>query len=150
MWKLKNIFLRSKLVPAPTALGCPPPAAEASRCVISFSMQHGSLHEMLGGLCPLLREHIMNRRIIRLKRQIHRHIYCTFIDTASGQKEKRLGTGNDVVLYSSRTRRSEFHSFCWEFIFSLTTASLYLLGITFIFDSKETSEEISFPGNVLT
>ena len=62
-------------------------------------------------------------------------------------KKKRLGIKNGLVWYSGRTRGSEFHSFCWEFIFSLSTASLYLLGITFIFDSKDTSEEISFPGN---
>lgn len=65
------------------------------------------------------------------------------------RKKKGAGIENGVVLYSSRTGGSEFHSFCWEFIFSLTIASLSLLGITFIFDSKDTSEEIFFPGNFL-
>lgn len=63
------------------ALGCVPPAAEVSRCV---QMKLGSLHEVFGGLSPVLPENIINSRIIWLDRQIHRQIYCTFIGTASG------------------------------------------------------------------
>lgn len=110
-------------------------------------MELGSLCEVAGSLSPVLRANIMNSGMIRLRTQIHRQNFCTFIGTASGWEKKRLEIKNNVVLYSSRTRGSEFHSFCWEFIFSLTTASLYLLGITFISDSKDTSEEISFPGS---
>lgn len=113
-------------------------------------MELGSLHEVAGSLSAVLKENIINSRIIRLRTQIHRQIFCTFIGTASGWEKKRLEIKNDVVLYSSRTRGSEFHSFYWEFNFSLTTASLYLLGITFISHSKDTSEEISFPGSFQT
>lgn len=109
-------------------------------------MELGSLHEMAGSLSPVLRENIKSR-IIRLRTQIHRQIFLHIYWYSQWTgKKKRLEIKNDAVLYSSRTRGSEFHSFCWEFIFSLTTASLYLLGITFISDSKDTSEEISFPG----
>lgn len=108
---------------------------------------------MFGGLSPVHGENIIKSRIIR---KVHKQIYCTFFVTVSGgggegakKKKKRLWLENGAVLHSSRTRGSEFHSFCWELI-SFTTVSLYLLGIAFIFDSKDTSEEVSFPGNFLT
>lgn len=77
----------------------------------------GSLHEMAGSLSPVLRENIKSR-IIRLRTQIHRQIFLHIYWYSQWTgKKKTLEIKNDVVLYSSRTRGSEFHSFCWEFIF---------------------------------
>jgi len=64
-------------------------AGVCSTCCTGVQMCHlwmevGPLHEIFGGLSPVLRGKIINSRIIGLERQTHRQIYCTFIGTASG------------------------------------------------------------------